>query len=137
MRLFCYGTLMFPEVMRRVTGRHLEVARATLDDYGCYTVSGHVFPGIVRESGAVTQGLVYEGMGGTLLHRLDLYEGDFYERRRVCVTDMDGRPLQAWAYVIPHASRGILSPQSWDRDVFEREHLKTYLQTVLSDRADS
>jgi gamma-glutamylcyclotransferase (GGCT)/AIG2-like uncharacterized protein YtfP len=132
MRLFCYGTLMFPEVMQRVTGRHFEGSPVILDDYGCYTVNGHAFPGIVRESGAVTQGLVYEGIGDTLLHRLDLFEGDFYERRRVCVTDTTGRPLQTWAYVVPAASRGILSRQSWDRQTFEREHLNTYLQSVLS-----
>jgi gamma-glutamylcyclotransferase (GGCT)/AIG2-like uncharacterized protein YtfP len=137
MRLFCYGTLMFPEVMRRVTGRHFEEAPATLDDYACYAVNGHAFPGIVRESGAVTQGLVYEGIGGALLQRLDLYEGDFYERRRVCVTDTADRPLQAWAYVIADASRNILTSQSWDRVAFEREHLKNYLHTMLSDRADS
>jgi gamma-glutamylcyclotransferase (GGCT)/AIG2-like uncharacterized protein YtfP len=132
MRLFCYGTLMFPEVMQRVTGRHFEGAPASLADHGCYAVNGHAFPGIVREPGAVTQGLVYAGIGDILLHRLDRYEGDFYERRRVCVTDMAGRPLQAWAYVVPAASRSILSRQSWDRQTFEREHLETYLQSVLS-----
>ena len=132
MRLFCYGTLMFPEVMQRVTGRHFEGSPVILDDYGCYTVNGHAFPGVVRESGAVTQGLVYVGIGDTLLHRLDLFEGDLDERRRVCVPATTGRPLQARAYVVPAASRGLLSRQSWDRQTFEREHTNTSLPSALS-----
>ena len=35
MRLFCYGTLMFPEVMRRLTGREFDAVAASLEDYGC------------------------------------------------------------------------------------------------------
>jgi gamma-glutamylcyclotransferase (GGCT)/AIG2-like uncharacterized protein YtfP len=132
MRLFCYGTLMFPEVMKRLGGGHFDGVAASLDDYGCYTVNGHAFPGIVCETGAVTHGLVYAGIGDSLLRKLDRYEGDFYERVRVCVTDPQGRPLQAWAYVIPAARRDILSKQAWDRQTFERQYLKSYLQTVLS-----
>ncbi len=134
MRLFCYGTLMFGEVMQRVTGGHFEGIAASLDDYGCYTVNGHAFPGIVGEAGAVTQGLVYAGMGEGLLGKIDRYEGDLYERVRVCVTDAQGRPLQAWTYVIPAARRGMLSRQTWDRQAFEREHLKACLHTALPGR---
>lgn len=131
MRLFCYGTLMFPEVMQLLTGGHFESVAADLEDYGCYTVNGHTFPGIVGEAGAVTHGLVYAGIGDSLLRKLDRYEGDLYERVRVCATDPEGRPLQAWTYVIPQASRGLLSKQAWDRHTFEREHLKAYLHTLL------
>ena len=131
MRLFCYGTLMIPDVMRRLTGGHFEAIEASIEDHACYTVSGHVFPGMVREAGAVTQGLVYTGVGDTLLRRLDRYEGDFHERNRVCVSDPEGRPLQAWTYVVPTANRGILSRQSWDRQVFEREHMEVYLRRLL------
>ena len=133
MRLFCYGTLMVPEIMRRVTGGHFEAIEASLDDYGCYIVQGQPFPGIVREAGAVTQGLLYAGVGDRFLRRLDRYEGELYERVRVCATDAAGRSLQAWAYVIAPVSRGLLSDRAWDLKVFEREHLGNYLHSVLSD----
>lgn len=132
MRLFCYGSLMFPEVLQRVTGGHFEGIPASLDDYGCYTVIGHAFPGIVRAAGAVTQGLVYAGIGDSFLRRIDRYEGDLYERLRVCVSDVEGRPLQAWTYVIPAARRDMLSKQAWDPQVFERDHLQSWLHTVQS-----
>ena len=132
MRLFCYGTLMFHEVMQRLSGWHFDGVAASLDDYGCYTVSGHAFPGIVYEAGAVTHGLVYTGIGDTLLRKLDRYEGDLYERVRVCVSDPQDRPLQAWTYVVPAAGRGMLSKQAWDRQTFERQYLMDYLHTVLS-----
>ena len=135
MRLFCYGTLMFPEVMRRLTGRDLEAVAASLEDYGCYTVNGQVFPGMISEPGAVTPGLVYTGVGDHLLQLLDRYEGELYRRRRVCATDTAGRPLQAWTYVIREDLRGVLSKRAWDRKAFEREHLAAYLRDVLPVRA--
>lgn len=135
MRLFCYGTLMFPQVMRRLTGRDFDAVAASLEDYGCYTVNGQVFPGMVSEAGAVTPGLVYAGIGDHLLQLLDRYEGELYRRQRVCATDTAGRSLQAWTYVIREERRGVLSKQAWDRQAFEREHLVACLREVQPVRA--
>jgi gamma-glutamylcyclotransferase (GGCT)/AIG2-like uncharacterized protein YtfP len=135
MRLFCYGTLMFTDVMKRLTGRDFDAMEASLEDYGCYTVNGQVFPGMVSEAGAVTLGLVYTGVGDHLLQLLDRYEGELYRRRRVCATDTAGRPLQAWTYVIREERRGVLTKRVWDRQAFEREHLAAYLRTLQPVRA--
>jgi gamma-glutamylcyclotransferase (GGCT)/AIG2-like uncharacterized protein YtfP len=132
MRLFCYGTLLFPEVMHAVTGQHLECLDAVLEDHACYTVRGQPFPGIVQESGSVTEGVVYTGIGERHLRQLDTYEGDRYVRRRVSVSDRAGKPLQAWAYLMAPACRDQLTAMRWNREAFRMKQLQRYLRTCLA-----
>lgn len=131
MRLFCYGTLQFPEIMEQVTGNHYAGLPVVLQNYGCYTVRGEVFPGIVPEEGAQTRGVVYNGLGAAQLERLDAFESDFYVRARVVVSsEEDDMPLQAWAYVVRDDARDVLSEEHWDRGVFEMLHLRQYLRRL-------
>jgi gamma-glutamylcyclotransferase (GGCT)/AIG2-like uncharacterized protein YtfP len=127
MRLFSYGTLQFPEVLQAVTGCHLEGERAVLDDYACYTVKGKVYPALIHEPRARTEGLVYTGIGDAHLRKLDDFEGNLYQRIRVCVTDEEGKPLQAWTYVVREAMRAQLTRTPWNREDFELEHLRAFL----------
>jgi gamma-glutamylcyclotransferase (GGCT)/AIG2-like uncharacterized protein YtfP len=132
MRLFSYGTLQFPEVLSAVTGCHLEGVKAVLDDYACYLVAGKVYPGIIPEREASVEGLVYTGVGEAHFRKLDRFEGDLYERVRVCVTDTEGNPLQAWTYVIRDAMRERLSRTAWNREDFAVEHLPGFLKKCLA-----
>ena len=132
MRLFSYGTLQFPAILSAVTGCHLEGDRAVLDDYACYLVKGKVYPGIIPEHGASVEGLVYTGIGEAHLRKLDHFEGELYGRVRVCVTDMEGNPLQAWTYVIRDAMRARLTRTPWNRKDFEVEHLPAFLEKCMA-----
>ena len=130
MRLFCYGTLQYPEIMQQVSGNHYPGLPVVLENYACYTVRGEVFPGIIPEQGAVTYGMVYNGLGNAQLERLDSFENDYYARRRVVVSGADERPLQAWAYVVRAEDRAVLSDELWDRGLFEMLHLQAYLRKL-------
>jgi gamma-glutamylcyclotransferase (GGCT)/AIG2-like uncharacterized protein YtfP len=132
MRLFSYGTLQFPEVLCAVTGCHLEGDKAVLDDYACYRVKDKEYPGIIPEHGASVEGLVYTGLGEAHFRKLDHFEGELYERERVCVTDMEGHPLQAWTYVIRAAMRERLTRTPWNRKDFEADHLPAFLEKCLA-----
>jgi len=127
MRLFCYGTLQYPDILRQVSGVHAAGLPVVLENYGCYTVRGEVFPGIVPEPGAHTRGMVYNGLGAAQLRRLDDFESDFYQRQRVVVSDADERPLQAWAYVVRPDARVMLTDEHWDKELFELLHMKQFL----------
>jgi gamma-glutamylcyclotransferase (GGCT)/AIG2-like uncharacterized protein YtfP len=130
MRLFCYGTLQFADIMQRVSGCRLVGVPAMLEHYACLTVQGEVFPGIVPVQGAQTTGVIYTGLGDAAFCRLDDFESDCYVRERVSVRDTTGRPLQAWAYVVRPDARALLSDQPWDRDGFERKHLAGFLHRL-------
>lgn len=129
MRLFCYGTLLFPEIMYRVSGTRFEGVEAVLEDHACYVLKRRPFPGMIPERGGVTAGVVYTGIGTRHLQRLDAYEGELYVRRRVCVSSREGRPLQAWTYLVAPARRALLSGTRWRRAAFEQQHLRHYLHT--------
>ena len=128
MRLFAYGTLQFPEVLSAVTGCHLEGERAVLDDYACYLVRGKVYPGVIPEREASVEGVVYAGIGEAHFRKLDRFEGDLYERVRVCLTDTEGNPLQAWTYVIRDALCDRLTRTPWNMKDFELVHLPAFLK---------
>jgi len=130
MRLFCYGTLQFPAVMQQVSGLHASGFPATLDHHACLTVRGEVYPGIVPQHGAQTPGVVYAGLGLAQLHRLDAFEGDCYERRRVMVCDADGRSLEAWAYLMRPDACGLLGNEPWDCELFRRLYLPAFLRGI-------
>ncbi|MEZ5543069.1 MAG: gamma-glutamylcyclotransferase family protein [Pseudomonadota bacterium] len=130
MRLFCYGTLQYPEIMEQVSGNHYPGMPVVLENYGCYTLRGEVFPGIVPEEGAQTRGVLYNALGNAQLERLDAFESDYYMRRRVVVSDADDRPLQAWAYVLRPEARERLTDEVWDRNRFEALHLQQFLRRL-------
>ena len=132
MRLFSYGTLQYPEILSAVTGCHLEGDKSVLDDYACYLVEGKPYPGITPEHAASVEGVVYTGIGEAHFKKLDRFEGELYERIRVCVTDMEGNPLQAWTYAIRDSMRDRLTRTPWNKEDFEVEHLPAFLENCLA-----
>ncbi len=127
-RLFVYGTLMFPAVMARVSGRRAAGRPAVLEQYACYRVRGAVYPGIIPVEEACTEGMVYAGLGAAPLARLDRYEGDEYRRERVQVRLHGGRVIEAWTYVMRSTDR--LSAEPWDRAQFGRRELAAWLRRI-------
>ncbi len=128
--LFCYGTLMFPEVMRAVAGADYPRLGAVLRGHARYRLRGEVFPGIVAQAGAEVHGCLYRGLGAAVLRRIDAYESEGYVRRRLEVECETGERFSAWVYVMPPASRGRLDPVEWDREAFERRHLADWLRAL-------
>lgn len=127
-RLFVYGTLLFDAVRARVAGRALPARPATLPGYARRAVHGAVYPGVVREPGAATHGLLVEGVDARALARLDRFEGRLYERRRLPVRLAEGGFVHAGVYLVPPARRRALADAPWDPDAFAARHLEAYLE---------
>jgi gamma-glutamylcyclotransferase (GGCT)/AIG2-like uncharacterized protein YtfP len=102
LRLFVYGTLLAPEVMRRVCGRVPPATSATLPGFARGGINGEPYPAIVRSQGSCVQGLLYTRVTPPMLTRLDRYEGGLYRRCVVEVDTRDGACL-AHAYVLDPA----------------------------------
>lgn len=118
MNVFTYGSLMFPEVWKIVTGREFDTIEATLHGYSTFRVRGAVFPGITQVSDDAVRGLVYLNVDEASVDRLDRFEGDLYERRSVIVNCSDGRQLPADAYVIAESQQHELTAELWTADWF-------------------
>ena len=131
--LFAYGTPCFPEVLRRVCGQALAGERAVLPGHRCRLVHGESFPAVLPDREEDTPGLLYQGITDDLLHRLDLYEGEWYQRVVRTVRLASGAATAAWVYLLApdHAHR--LSSLPWDPEMFRRHFLAGFLASCPAD----
>ena len=125
-RLFTYGTLEIPSVMRIVLGRDLEGEPGILHGYARFLVRGECHPGIMQRAGASVSGTIYKGLEPEMFSRLDRYEGKEYQKRIVEVINSAGEPLAAYTYT---CIAEMLSETPWDREVSIRDHLKRFLDS--------
>jgi gamma-glutamylcyclotransferase (GGCT)/AIG2-like uncharacterized protein YtfP len=129
-RLFCYGTLCVPEIMREIAGREIPAEPAVLDDYACYIVRYQYYPAAVPMAGASISGLLYSGFTPHELLLLDRYEGTEYRRARVSVTTEQGRQAQAWVYIIRPQYEARLSDRKFNLEEFLKTEAQEYLRGV-------
>jgi gamma-glutamylcyclotransferase (GGCT)/AIG2-like uncharacterized protein YtfP len=131
MHLIAYGTLMFPEVWRRVVGREFQTMRGSIAGYTALRAKGELFPVLVPGgANERVDGVVYFNLEDGTLARLDEFESDFYERVSVHAVLDDGRPLACQAYVLPERNRRFASRERWDPAWFQREAMKEYLRRI-------
>lgn len=124
-RLFSYGTLMFPEVWRRLAGRRHPSRPAVLADFRRCALRDGSYPGAVPHTGAATEGVLYESVSDDLLARLDRWEGPAYVRARVAV-QAGGGLWPSYAYILAPASRARAKERDWDPRLFQQRHLSRW-----------
>ena len=111
--LFAYGTLIFDEVMRQVTGRTFRGIDALLPGYARYRIKDAPYPGIIPCDGAVVKGKVYFDIDDKSLAMLDQYEGGLYEKITVQVRIDNGETCDAIAYKVKDTHKGMLTHELW------------------------
>jgi hypothetical protein len=157
---FFYGTLMAPKVLSRVcygpnvplnTTKHgtLNIRPALLENFRRHRVLHADYPAIVHREGSTVRGTLVSGLTDGDLWRLDIFEGDEYERRKVSVRELKyegdikveptrdqlGATVEAETYV-------WISPQSdledkeWDFEVFVREKMWAWIGDSGEERSD-
>lgn len=127
-RLFAYGTLQVAEIWQAVTGCLFAGRPACLPDHACHLLRGHAYPGLRPWPGAVTQGMLFEGLDAAAWRLLDDYEDAVYRRETVTVTSNDdGRRHEAAVYMLQPAFYGLLSAEPWSTARFRRDHLPHFL----------
>ncbi|MCA9259584.1 MAG: gamma-glutamylcyclotransferase [Planctomycetales bacterium] len=131
MNLFAYGTLMFPEIWRRVVHRDFASAPALLYGYRIGRVRGEHYPAITRApSFCRVRGIIYFDLDEQAQVRLDAYESDFYDRIRVRATQDNGVEIECDAYVLASSEADSHLEGPWRPEWFERESLEDYLHRL-------
>lgn len=125
--LFVYGTLMWPQVLRALTGKSWVTEDAVLKGFKRCRIKGAVYPGIKREPASSVKGKVVRGLGGKELSMLDQFEGDAYERVRIQVNTESNKEEEVFTYVIRKAYKHILSDQEWKETDISDEDIKGFL----------
>lgn len=143
---FFYGTLMAPKVLRRVcygpharetaTSTAITVRPALLQSYRRHRVLGAEYPAIVPHKSSTVRGTLVEGLTDGDIWRLDIFEGDEYERKKVSVRvitseeqgtgepseEQLGDAIQAESYIW-NSRKDQLEDKEWDFDEFMREKM--------------
>lgn len=135
--LFAYGTLAEPEVMQALLGFLPPSCPARLPDHAAYRLRDQVYPGILREPGTETEGLLYMNLHAEAMAVIDAFEDDLYERANVAVLTADGSRFMALCYRVPTTARDVLSDEVWDPARFRRDHLAGFVDLCASFRRTS
>jgi len=103
--LFVYGSLMNPAERLRLLGRPIDASPARLPNYA-RGKKRYYF--VARQSEAVTDGAILEGLSARDPALLDKYEEvpALYTRERVEVLTADNRKIECWTYL----------PTNWAKD---------------------
>lgn len=134
---FFYGTLMAPQVLHRVchgssspsnpiyASHNLKTTPAILHNFRRHKVRHADYPAILPISGSTVRGTFVSGLTDADIWRLDLFEGDEYERRGVRVKllaevgdesgegNVEGEEVEAETYVWI-AGEKRLEDEEWD-----------------------
>jgi gamma-glutamylcyclotransferase (GGCT)/AIG2-like uncharacterized protein YtfP len=129
MNIFTYGSLMYPSVMRAVTGREFPSKKARVQNYARFKVEGESYPGLIPSEGALTEGVLYMNVDPLSVGRLDDFEGELYERGEIAVDALDGKSIIAQTYVVKARYRDRLSSEEWNPTHFERDDLLEFMNT--------
>ena len=128
--VFCYGTLEFDAVMKKVTGATFSAEPATLIDYARYMVKGTPYPAVIQEQGAVTEGVLYYGLSASHIQMMDEYEESLYDRIESEVLTAKGELIVANIYVVPASRKHFVGKEMWNKEEFSRLYLKNFCKTL-------
>lgn len=116
--LFTYGSLMCADIMHRVAGCRAQSTEAVLADFRRRKISHEEYPGIVPHAGSRVRGVLYFRLADEAIRRLDIFEGELYDRQEVEVVSREYGVIRAMAYVIKPPYHGRLSNEEWSYDDF-------------------
>jgi gamma-glutamylcyclotransferase (GGCT)/AIG2-like uncharacterized protein YtfP len=129
--VFVYGTLLVPEMMHAVTGKHFELVPATAHGFRRAYLTGRVYPGIAASAEHdQVAGAIYRDVDPESIRRLDYFEGDEYVRDSLLVALADGSKLTAESYVVPAAQHHLMTDIAWDLATFQTADLAGFLQVA-------
>lgn len=119
---------MFPDVLAALLDRTPERAPAAVDGHRTLTVTGRVYPVLMRGAGRV-HGQLLTGIGDFEWQVLDAFEDDLYDLARLPLAGGG----HAWSYVAPDGFAEHEGP--WSAEEFARRHLATYVVACRAWRA--
>jgi gamma-glutamylcyclotransferase (GGCT)/AIG2-like uncharacterized protein YtfP len=129
--LFTYGSLMCSDIMIKVTGCQLDCCQARLKEYYRSNIRNKEYPGITPRSGAMVTGVLYLDLSPEAIERLDVFEGELYQRQFVEVVTEHHGVLKAMTYVIKPQYRDLLTDEEWSFTYFLAVGKKRFEETYF------
>ncbi|PLX43011.1 MAG: gamma-glutamylcyclotransferase [Deltaproteobacteria bacterium] len=125
--LFVYGTLIFPEVVRALLGALPEATPAVANGFSARTLSGRIYPGLLKEEGESAKGVLYQGLDSQMMEVLDRFEGEEYTLSIISV-QCGEEEVDALVYLLSAPFAHLINKERWDLMAFKRDHLSRYVE---------
>lgn len=124
--LFVYGALMYDEVWNRIVSGEFRKTNAELSGYRRLAVKDEDYPGLVKSSGTV-EGYIWFGIDDENLKKLDVFEGEYYERISAFAVDNTGNKIEVDIYYFRNKYHHLFEDHEWDVKKFETSGLKKFM----------
>ncbi|BCN93506.1 hypothetical protein THMIRHAM_12910 [Thiomicrorhabdus immobilis] len=128
---FTYGTLMCQEIMQEVCGDSFHSVPGQITGFSRRCIQGEYYPGILASTEDTVEGVLYLDVSSQAWRRLDVFEGEQYQRQWVAVQLENGSTLMAETYVIRTEFIDVLDNKKWSFDDFLKNG-KTHFQSQYS-----
>lgn len=129
MHIFTYGSLMFPAIWQRVVRGVYRSTPAVLNGHARFSLIDDTYPGVVPDSEATVEGVLYFDVDEADVAALDAFEGNEYRRDTVMVVMESGETAIACTYIFLAESR--LSKQPWEPQTFR---MTRFIETYCSEK---
>ena len=124
--LFTYGSLMCEDIMLHVSGEKVAYQKARLNDFFCSQIHGETYPGITPAKGEIVEGVLYFDLSLNAFAKLDTFEGEYYERKKIAVHCSSQDLIAATAYIIKPQYNQLLTGNFWRFEDFLRSGKKEF-----------
>ena len=128
--LFVYGALMYEEVWSRIVQGDFCKIKGQISGYRRLAVKNEEYPGLVVGDGIV-QGYIWLGLDEGNLARLDIFEGEYYERTPAIAVDKEGNSMDVNVYSFRKEFLGLLENNDWNVKEFEKYGLKKFISRYV------
>lgn len=126
--VFTYGSLMFSPVWDRVVSGNYLASSAVLHGYTRRAVVDQHYPvAFAANRQDFIQGIVYFDVEPADVHRLDYFEGEYYQRISVELNLPQLGKTTADIYIVQQRHQRIISDQAWDPENFQQNVLSEFM----------
>ncbi len=117
--------------MLQAAGQQTHFTTATLKNFFCSKIRDREYPGIIPQAGTIVSGVLYYNLESEAIHRLDVFEGDMYQRKNVdVITDTKGS-TKAMTYVIKPQHIDLLTGEEWNFEDFLTKGKEKFKETYF------
>lgn len=128
--LFVYGALMYEEVWNRIVTGEFKKTDGVLSGYRRLAVKDEEYPGLVKAGGWV-KGCIWYDVDTQNLGKLDIFEGEYYERIPLVAVDDKSNDVVVDVYCFRKKFLYLLESHEWDVKKFEKSGLKKFTSRYL------
>ena len=132
--LFVYGTLQFPQVVKKLTNKNFKSKQAILKDHKIYQIDpadkDEMCPAIIPEKNSIVEGKILFDVDDKSLDIINFFESDKYAREILTIQTKDNQTHKALVFVWKNYLKEELKGK-WDIKKFEKNYLNDCLKNTL------